>query len=239
MAATHSFIVMFIHICRTGQGDIRQLSTDQWGSKLGIEIINQLSNLYISLVWESTVLLGLNDSNSQKYEFVKLQLEKLHSLLKINVDNENVSSPMEVDLDNDSLCSSCGNKPETVPEKKSKPSSSKYTHQKYIKPLLTVASRLGRSLAELFGLFVKLSVGSPIRRRSHHYNLAGIPSSPLVPVKSCQNISKHLNILLSKGLSWKPSFDTNIPKYRLVGFNFFLRTAMVSPLVESKFHLRS
>ena len=154
MASTHSFIVMFMHICRTGQGDIRQISIELWGSKLGIEIINQLSNLYISLVWESTLLLGLNDTNLLKYEFVKLQLEKLNSLLKNNVENENVSSPMEVDVDTDSICSSCGNKPET--DTKKCKTTSKNTHQKYIKPLLTVASRLGRSLAELFGLFVKV-----------------------------------------------------------------------------------
>ena len=32
-------------------------------------------------------------------------------------------------------------------------------HLRQIKPLLTVSSRLGRTLAELFGLLVKLSVG--------------------------------------------------------------------------------
>lgn len=36
---------------------------------------------------------------------------------------------------------------------------------KCIKPILTVASKLGRSLAELFGLLGKLAVGRPIRQR--------------------------------------------------------------------------
>jgi len=36
---------------------------------------------------------------------------------------------------------------------------------KCIKPVLTVASKLGRSLAELFALLVKLAVGKPIRQR--------------------------------------------------------------------------
>ena len=38
-------------------------------------------------------------------------------------------------------------------------SSNHAQHLRQIKPLLTVSSRLGRSLAELFGLLVKLSVG--------------------------------------------------------------------------------
>ena len=157
MSAVHAYIVMFVHICRTGQGEIRAISIEQWGSELGIEIITQLSRIYISLVWESTLLLGLNDTNSQKYEFVKCQLDKLNSLLKCSNENESVASPMEVDSDNDPVCSSCGNRSEN--EKKTKPGSvpfSKNTQQKYIKPLLTVASKLGRSLAELFGLLVKV-----------------------------------------------------------------------------------
>ena len=39
-------------------------------------------------------------------------------------------------------------------------------HQiKQIKPLLSVSSRLGRALVELFALLVKLCVGSPLRQR--------------------------------------------------------------------------
>lgn len=158
MSSVHAYIVMFVHICRTGQGDIRAISIEQWGSQLGIDIISQLSGIYISLVWESTLLLGLNDSNSQKYEVVKTQLDKLYSLLKYSNENENVASPMEVDSDNtDPVCSSCGNRNENEKKSKSAPAAfSKNTQQKYIKPLLTVASKLGRSLAELFGLLVKV-----------------------------------------------------------------------------------
>ena len=234
MSSVHAYIIMFVHICRTGQGDIRAISIEQWGSQLGIDIINQLSQVYISLVWESTLLLGLNDANSQKYEFVKVQLEKLNSLLNCSTENENVASPMEVDSDNDPVCTNCGSRGEKEDKKKDKSSSvsfPKNTQQKYIKPLLTVASKLGRSLAELFGLlvkvmihfkfdlmflklynfhFIKLCVGSPIRRRSHH----SITSQTLVPSVQSRNISKYLNILLYQGLSWEPPIDTNIPKYR-------------------------
>lgn len=157
MSSVHAYIVMFVHICRTGQGDIRAISIEQWGSQLGIDIISQLSKIYISLVWESTLLLGLNDSNSQKYELVKIQLERLNSLLKSSSEVENVASPMEVDSDNnDPVCSSCVNRSENEKKSKSPVTCSKNTQQKYIKPLLTVASKLGRSLAELFGLLVKV-----------------------------------------------------------------------------------
>ncbi|KAJ6222788.1 hypothetical protein RDWZM_001333 [Blomia tropicalis] len=160
MSAVHAYIIMFAHICRTGQGDIRAISIELWGSELGIDIMTQLSRVYISLVWESTLLLGLNDATSQKYEFVKVQLEKLSSLLKNSTENENVASPMEVDTDLDPVCSNCGNRAETEKKSKAGPVSfNKNTQQKYIKPLLTVASKLGRSLAELFGLLVKLCVG--------------------------------------------------------------------------------
>lgn len=159
------FKFLAVHICRTGQGEIRAISNEQWGSPLGIDIITQLSRIYISLVWESTLLLGLNDTNSQKFEFVKAQMDKLNSLLKCTNDSENVASPMEVDSDIDPVCSSCGNRSEN--EKKGKYSSAVFssknnTQQKYIKPLLTVASKLGRSLAELFGLLVKVRVTNTI-----------------------------------------------------------------------------
>ncbi len=232
MSSVHAYIVMFVHICRTGQGDIRAISIEQWGSQLGIDIISQLSKIYIALVWESTLLLGLNDSNSQKYEFVKTQLERLNSLLKSSSENDNVASPMEVDSDNnDPGCPGCVPRNDSEKKGKSTPVAfSKNTQQKYIKPLLTVASKLGRSLAELFGLLVKviihiywllvtgkftisffqLCVGSPIRRRSHHT----APSTIQPPSQQSRNISKYLNVLLFHGLSWQQPFDTNVPKYR-------------------------
>lgn len=39
-------------------------------------------------------------------------------------------------------------------------------------------------------------------------------SQTMTPSKPVQNIAKHLNVLLYNGLSWQPSFDTNIPKFR-------------------------
>lgn len=59
MAAAHSYIQMFIHVCRTSQADIRIMSVGHWGSELGLTVLRGLSKLYSSLVWESSVMLAL------------------------------------------------------------------------------------------------------------------------------------------------------------------------------------
>ena len=51
------YIQMFVHVCRTGQPDIRTISVSHWGSELGLAVLAGLSRLYTSLVWESTVLM--------------------------------------------------------------------------------------------------------------------------------------------------------------------------------------
>lgn len=56
---------------------------------------------------------------------------------------------------------------------------------KYIKPLLGASSRLGRALAELFGLLVKLCVGSPIRQRRGQNIVAALPTPTPQARKVC------------------------------------------------------
>ena len=48
MAAAHAYIQMFVHVCRTGQNDIRQVSIEHWGSELGLGVLKGLSQLYTS-----------------------------------------------------------------------------------------------------------------------------------------------------------------------------------------------
>ena len=38
MAAAHAYITMFVHVCRTGQADIRTISISHWGSELGLQV---------------------------------------------------------------------------------------------------------------------------------------------------------------------------------------------------------
>ena len=53
----------------------------------------------------------------------------------------------------------------TKNQTKDKPNPVLHYQIKQIKPLLSGSSRLGRALAELFALLVKLCVGSPLRQR--------------------------------------------------------------------------
>lgn len=64
LSAIQAYAKVFIHMCRFGQVDLKQISLDQWGSKKGLNILSQLGKLYFSIVWEGTVLSALcNDSD--------------------------------------------------------------------------------------------------------------------------------------------------------------------------------
>ncbi|KAM9259217.1 E3 ubiquitin-protein ligase HUWE1-like [Morus bassanus] len=71
--------MMFVHTCRVGQSEIRAISVNQWGSQLGLSVLGKLSQLYCSLVWESTVLLSLCTPNSLPpgCEFGQADMQKL------------------------------------------------------------------------------------------------------------------------------------------------------------------
>lgn len=79
----------------------------------------------------------------------------------------------------------------------------------------TASSRLGRALAELFGLLVKLCVGSPVRqRRSHHATSTGTTPTP-----AARATASALTKLLTKGLSWQPPPYTPTPRFRLEDYS--------------------
>lgn len=92
-------------------------------------------------------------------------------------------------------------------------SSTKPTSQqlKYIKPLLGASSRLGRALAELFGLLVKLCVGSPIRQRRGQ----NIVTSPIIPSPYAKAVATALNYLLANGLDTEKLPQSPVAKFRL------------------------
>lgn len=79
MNAAHGYVVMFVHVCRTSQSEIRNLSMNHWGSELGLTVLKGLSELYMSLVWESTLLLALcsEDSIPAGCDFGKEDMDKL------------------------------------------------------------------------------------------------------------------------------------------------------------------
>nr|XP_057941106.1 E3 ubiquitin-protein ligase HUWE1 isoform X7 [Doryrhamphus excisus] len=238
LTAAHAYILMFVHTCRVGQSEIRAISVNQWGSQLGLSVLNKLSQLYCSLVWESTVLLSLCTPNSLPpgCEFGQADMQKLlpkeekPSSSAANTaasgsrraDSEAV--PVEsstggllesMSLDGDSLAPMETDEPaSTDPKAKSKLTPAMATRIKQIKPLLSASSRLGRALAELFGLLVKLCVGSPVRqRRSHHATSTGTTPTP-----AARATASALTKLLTKGLSWLPPPYTPTPRFRLTFF---------------------
>ncbi|CAN8005048.1 unnamed protein product, partial [Ixodes pacificus] len=242
MAATHAYIIMFVHVCRTGQSEIRSISMSHWGSELGLSVLRGLSRLYTSLVWESTVLLALcNDSALPPgCPFGRHQLQRLQGTLqtlKFDIDATTcptangvalpvqnllggevgatsapaddcpLSNGMEVDgVDGVSGAASCSSSTDAKGAK-----ARSQAAVKQIKPLLTGASRLGRALAELFGLLVKLCVGSPMRQRRGQQ----VPPSPTAPSPSARAVASALTRLLASGLSWEPPLTSPLPKFRL------------------------
>uniref|UniRef100_A0A4W6F1Z1 HECT-type E3 ubiquitin transferase n=1 Tax=Lates calcarifer TaxID=8187 RepID=A0A4W6F1Z1_LATCA len=224
LTAAHAYILMFVHTCRVGQSEIRAISVNQWGSQLGLSVLNKLSQLYCSLVWESTVLLSLCTPNSLPpgCEFGQADMQKLVPKEEKPSDSEAVTVDSSaggllegMGLDGDTLAPMETDEPTaTDPKAKSKLTPAMATRIKQIKPLLSASSRLGRALAELFGLLVKLCVGSPVRqRRSHHATSTGTTPTP-----AARATASALTKLLTKGLSWQPPPYTPTPRFRLTFF---------------------
>ncbi|XP_054905360.1 E3 ubiquitin-protein ligase HUWE1 isoform X8 [Poeciliopsis prolifica] len=236
LTAAHAYILMFVHTCRVGQSEIRAISVNQWGSQLGLSVLNKLSQLYCSLVWESTVLLSLCTPNSLPpgCEFGQADMQKLvpkeekpsGTSATASTGSRRTAETDTVDsaaggllegmcLDGDTLAPMETDEPSASdPKSKSKLTPAMATRIKQIKPLLSASSRLGRALAELFGLLVKLCVGSPVRqRRSHHATSTGTTPTP-----AARATASALTKLLTKGLSWQPPPYTPTPRFRLTFF---------------------
>ncbi|KAG8244817.1 E3 ubiquitin-protein ligase huwe1 [Homalodisca vitripennis] len=207
MAATHGYVIMFVHVCRTGQLDIRTISINNWGSELGLTVLAQLADLYSALVWESTVLLALCSEDSNR-EFSKEEIFKYcpPSMMRMQSESMDISSESQeenMEVDDEKFFNRSSSKSTSVIPPNIK--------LKYIKPLLGASSRLGRALAELFGLLVKLCVGFPVRtRRGNH-----LTNTPVSPTPSAHNVANSLAALLTRGLS--PHYLPNSPvaKFKL------------------------
>jgi len=219
MTAAHSYVMMFIHVCRTGQPDIRNMSIDEWGSERGILVLQNLAQLYLNLVWESTVLLAICSGEYQAVDdgFAKKDLDILVPLVphdsKMSAFESNFRPgyPIQwMDVD-DSSPSSKSSPTQTSSAAAKQERTSGAVLQLYarlIKPILSASSRLGRALAELFGLLVKLSVGSPLRQRRGHQ----LPTVPAFISAEAQKVASVLSELLTHGLRWDPKPGSPVPK---------------------------
>ncbi|XP_024868314.1 E3 ubiquitin-protein ligase HUWE1 isoform X2 [Temnothorax curvispinosus] len=223
MNAAHGYVVMFVHVCRTSQSDIRNLSMNHWGSELGLTVLKGLSELYMSLVWESTLLLALcsEDIIPAGCEFGKEDMDKLMppELKTEGEPSSSWSATVSSDMGSNGMTTAMealSTDPPPVPmEVDDKPSVStdrpNNYQLKYIKPLLGASSRLGRALSELFGLLVKLCMGSPVRQRRGQQ----MPLTPTLPSQAARSVATALNCLLTRGLSWDKLPPSPIPKFKL------------------------
>lgn len=281
MSAVHGYVVMLVHVCRTGQSEIRNLLIERWGqnNKYGQKLLYKLVQLYTALVWESTLLLALCTDDIipvgcdfGKEDLEKLPKEKLNDQSGSGVDDNTAASTSNANLTtsntttatsmNDLLhenimdidrvlnlidttapasgdigstdigasvsttsvhpTKDSANKSRSttsVPIASSPPSASgKQSSQRriiatpsqlrYIKSLLGASSRLGRALAELFGLLVKLCVGSRIRMRHPQNVTTNYMSS------ASRDIARVLSYILVDGLSHDQLPPSPIPKLK-------------------------
>jgi len=206
---------------------------NHWGSELGLSVLKHLSDLYLALVWESSVLIalcsdsvipadtGFGQADIQRVmarELKTMKLEKegasssarmldgeLETLLarsELGSSSDGVSSAMESLSTSETAASPMETEDSTTSQASTsahqKSNKLKEARIRQIKPLLTVSSRLGRSLAELFGLLVKLSVGSPTRQRRAQQ------VSPMLttPTQAARVVALHLSNLLAQGLQY-------------------------------------
>lgn len=222
------------------QTDVRTISVNQWGSDLGQEVLRHLSHLYISLVWESIVLLALFTPGTlpEGCELGKLEREKLlpkdftkdssdattsaasastsksdsnartseidpviESATSTLMDVSDALSTMEVDDSKEGA---------KDPKARPKPNAQMLQLVKQAMPVLYAPSRLGKALSELFGLLVKLCVGSSVRQRSRQH----LHPNPSPPSEAARNTAKVLMELLLNSLSWTPPPASPLPKFR-------------------------
>ncbi|XP_059588545.1 E3 ubiquitin-protein ligase HUWE1 isoform X3 [Alligator mississippiensis] len=256
LTAAHAYIMMFVHTCRVGQSEIRAISVNQWGSALGLSVLGKLSQLYCSLVWESTVLLSLCTPNSLPAgcEFGQADMQKLvpkdekvvptasQGTKRPEGETEGTAGAVAepsaqgllegISLEGDALAPMETDEPTAADAKaKAKITPAMAARIKQIKPLLSASSRLGRALAELFGLLVKLCVGSPVRQRRSHHAAGAAPA----PTPAARATASALTKLLTKGLSWQPPPYTPTPRFRLTFF--ICSVGFTSPMLfdERKF----
>uniref|UniRef100_A0A1B0GIT8 HECT-type E3 ubiquitin transferase n=1 Tax=Lutzomyia longipalpis TaxID=7200 RepID=A0A1B0GIT8_LUTLO len=221
ISAAHGYIVMLVHVCRTGQNNVRTVSLQKWGqdSEQGLGLLRRLVQLYTALVWESTLLLALctDDIIPPGCDFGKEDLDRLlrdDTQPSNGVTNamENLTTTsteegagiMEIDLTQSSNSSDS----DKVPRKAR--SAANPTQLRYINVLLSVSSRLGRALAELFGLLVKLCVGSPIRQRRGQT----LPAVPPCFAETSREIGRVLSFTLVDGLSYDKLPPSPFPKMK-------------------------
>ena len=148
----------------------------QWATPAGLDVLSQLSKLYRSLVWEGFIVLAAASVNEETTPT---------SLKEGSVSQEALSRGALF-----------GNREGVAKEAKSFIST-----LKSFTPPLVVTSRVGRSLAELMSLLVRLSTG-PLQRPARRG--AGMTTPIYVPLSdNALAVSMKVTDLLLESLTWE------------------------------------
>lgn len=224
LTSVHAYVITMMNTCKQSIAEARNRNLSLLGSQPNYRIVQTLCKLYLALVWESTVLLGLCSESNTNYLNSAPGRQELNILTEVMIkelkktgessssgDGNGVSRAME------SLSTADHSPPQAMDIEGDQKHEKLLKHAqsqakiKFLKPLLSVTSRLGRALADLFGVLSKMAVGTTSRVRPRQH-----PPTPSPPTDAAKAIATTLTQLLTAGLTWKiPPDLENLPRLRL------------------------
>lgn len=153
---------------------------NQWGSTEGLNILQSLLALYRALLWEGFTLLAIADS-------YKEETEKQEHIPAEGSSSTSTDMPLVCD--------------EVMPKPEHSSPSLKHLSPslKHLTPLVAVTSRVGKSIAELLSLLVRLATG-PLHR--HHRRSLHTPVVSQPPPKEAVSMCQSITSVLVDGLCW-------------------------------------
>lgn len=193
-----------------------------WASPIGKTVLYQLSDLYRALVWEGFILLAVaaGENNATATQAEPGQEEATPTAaVAMEVDSPSKPPPealvvvvVDPPTDQKPTARTAGSSEVAPPDPNSKPDSEHLAQQhpsilveslKQLTPLLTITSRVGRSLAELMSLLIRLST-SPLHRS--HRRGVGHPllmHSYQEPAREAIEVCMDVTNLLVDSLKWE------------------------------------
>ncbi|XP_059469591.1 E3 ubiquitin-protein ligase HUWE1 isoform X4 [Neocloeon triangulifer] len=240
-AALNDFMVMFTHVCRTAQADIRGLNLSMWGCQEGSKVLDKLVVIYDHIVWESTALLVLrsNENFDITGHFGKEDLPKLASADDVPV-TKGKSSSKSLISEIDSNSSDKDSYPEvfrkeTRMQTLGKSSGLSDAQLSNLSKLVEPTIRLRQSMSDFFSFLVKLCVGTPLRQRRGQ---AGGNSPFVATAQSCA-VATRLGAVIKNAVWYKKflqaPYDYLTVKYLISSITFV--TPMLLDEKRAPYHL--
>ena len=175
---------MMSYLLLTNQIESRQLCVQYWASSQGQAVLSQLSKLYRALVWEGFIVLAIASGREDGDKGVK---------------DSTVVRTIEP--------TSSGESSDTKPVAENKPSTDTKQSKLFVQalksftPPLAVTSRVGRSLAELMSLLVRLCTG-PLQRPPRR-GPGMIPPYHFPLSEDAVSVCMKITDLLLESLTWE------------------------------------